>query len=177
MAGTHRSTVVLDKVLTAFFNSDDYFLEMTTRANKHLLVQFMLALEIKFERALHFHDEGNISSDDNCLPNPLIRSTHIYWVPSASETSFNLIYYQKQIKPTFLSTPKQTSVKFHFIMFFIEYHSTCLHANGQFCKIDDTPLPTADSNSDTEEEDFPWWSSMVWRTHTRQKVMHSYGSG
>ena len=34
MAGTYRSTVVLDKVHMAFFNSD-CFTEMTTRANEH----------------------------------------------------------------------------------------------------------------------------------------------
>ena len=35
-AGTYRSTEVLDKVHEAFFNSD-YFIEMTTRENEHLL--------------------------------------------------------------------------------------------------------------------------------------------
>ena len=44
IAGTYISTVVLNKVNTAFFNND-YFGEMTTRANKHLLAQFTLELE------------------------------------------------------------------------------------------------------------------------------------
>ena len=76
MACTHRSTVVLYKVHMAFFNSDD-FVEMTTRANEHLLAQFMLALEIEFERALNFHNDGYKSGDNYGLPKPLIISTCI----------------------------------------------------------------------------------------------------
>ena len=47
MAHTYRSTVVLEKVHTAFFNSA-YFGKIITRANEHLLAQFTLALEIEF---------------------------------------------------------------------------------------------------------------------------------
>ena len=42
VAGTFRSTAVLDKVHMAFFNSDD-FIDMTTRPNEILLATFMLA--------------------------------------------------------------------------------------------------------------------------------------
>ena len=79
MARTHKCTVVLDKVHAAFFNNDDS-VEMATRANEHFLAQFMLALEIKFERALHFHDGGYKRVYDNGLPKLLIRSTHNYLV-------------------------------------------------------------------------------------------------
>ena len=60
----------------------------------------MLALEIEFERALQFHDEGYESGDDYDLPKPLIRSTHIYLVSSAAETSFNPTNYQESTTPT-----------------------------------------------------------------------------
>ena len=50
IVSTHRSTVVLDKVSMAFFNCGEHFIEMTTRANEHLLAQFILALEKEFER-------------------------------------------------------------------------------------------------------------------------------
>ena len=82
---------------------------MTTGANKHLLACFSLALEIEFERALQFHNEGYESGDNYDLPKPLISSTHIYSVSSADETSFNSVGYQKSTIPTSLSTPKKTS--------------------------------------------------------------------
>ena len=47
MSDTYRSTMVLEKVHAAFFNSD-YFSEMTTRAKEHLLTQFTLVLETEF---------------------------------------------------------------------------------------------------------------------------------
>ena len=39
MAGTYRPTIVLNEVHMAFFNND-YFSEMTTMENEHILVQF-----------------------------------------------------------------------------------------------------------------------------------------
>ena len=74
MANTYRSTIVLDKVHVTFFNSD-YFGEMTTRINEHLLAQFTVASEIEFETALHFHDEGYEGSDDYNILKLLIRLT------------------------------------------------------------------------------------------------------
>ena len=99
MAGKYRSTVVLDKVHEAFFNSD-YFIEITTRENEHLLTQFPSALEIEFERALHFHDEGYESGDDYGLPKPLITSAYINSVSSAAKTSFNPTHYPESTAPT-----------------------------------------------------------------------------
>ena len=86
--GPHRSTTVLNRVHVAILNSD-YFSEITTWENEHLLAQFTIALEIEFERALQFHNEGYKSSDDYDLPKLLIRSTCIYSVLSVAETSFN----------------------------------------------------------------------------------------
>ena len=105
MAGTYRSTIALDKVHVAFFNSN-YSSEMTTRVNEHLLAQFMLPLEIEFERALQFHDESYKSSDNYDLPKLLIKPTHIYSVSSTPETSFNPTDYQESATPTSPSTPK-----------------------------------------------------------------------
>ena len=64
----------------------------------------MLALEIKFERALYLHDEGYKTGDGYDLPQPLHKSTCIYAVPSVAEVSFNPTGYQGSTVPTFLPT-------------------------------------------------------------------------
>ena len=148
MAGIYWSTVVLHKVHMAFFNRD-YFGEVTTRENKYLLVQFTWALEMEFERALQFHDEGYESSNDYDLPKLLIRSTHIYLVSSAVETSFNSTDYQESTTATSLSTPKPRQVELPL------HWAVC-----RWLAFSDTPLLAADSNNSAEEEDSP--TAVVW---------------
>ena len=75
-------------------------------ANGHLLAQFMLALEIKFEGALHFHNEGYEGGDDYGQPKMLIRSAYIYLVSPTAETSFNSTDYKGSTTPTSLLTLK-----------------------------------------------------------------------
>ena len=70
-ADTYRSTVIIDKVHERFFHSGN-FIKITCMVNEHHLVQFMFILEIKFERALHLHDEGYKSDDNYGLPKQLI---------------------------------------------------------------------------------------------------------
>ena len=127
----------------ASFNSD-YFGEMTTRANKHLLAQFTLALEIEFEKALQFHNEGYKSSDDYDLPKLLIWLTHNYLISSAAEASFNPTDYQRAATPTYLSTLKWRQVEL-----------PLLWGVHRWLTFSDTPLLAADSNNDAEEEDVP----------------------
>ena len=143
VADTYSSTIILDNAYMAFFN-DDYFGKMTTRVNEHLLAQFTFALEIKFDRALQFHDEDYESSDDYDLPKPLIRWTHIYLVSPSSDTIFNPIDYQVSTTPIPPLTPKWRQVE-------LPLHLT-VH---KWLNFSDTPLLAADSNSDAEEEDFP----------------------
>ena len=75
MAGTYRSIKILNSNFHMAFFISDYFGEMNTRVNEHLLAQFTLALEIGFESALQFHNEGYESDGNHDLPKPLIRST------------------------------------------------------------------------------------------------------
>ena len=110
VASTYRSTMVLDRVYKAFFYSED-FLDWAHRPHQILLVTFMMALEIKFERALYLHSESYETSDNYGLPQPLNKFTCIYSVPSAAETSFSPTDCQKPMISTSLSTPKQRSVK------------------------------------------------------------------
>ena len=102
-----------------------------------------LALEIEFERALQFHDEGYESSDDYGLPKLLIRSAHIYSVSSSAETSYNPADYQESPTPTSQSTVKQRPVEFPL------HQAVC-----RWLTVSDIPLLAADSDSNTEE-DFP----------------------
>ena len=148
----------------AFFNSD-YFIKMTTRASKHLLAQFTLALEIEFERSLHFYDEGYETGDDCGLSKP-ITSTHIYLVSSAAETSFNPTDIQKSTTPTSPLTPKWRPVEFPL------HWAVC-----RWLPFSYMPLLAADYHSYTEEEDFPTaaLNDLVWSeepTPDRQLCIH-----
>ena len=62
VAGTYRSTVVLNRVYKAFFHSED-FLHWGHRPDQILLAMLMLALEIKLKQALFLHDIGYKTSD------------------------------------------------------------------------------------------------------------------
>ena len=57
LARNHRSTVIIDKVYKAFFHCDDY-LHWVNRPDQILHSSFILTLKVKFELALHQHDEG-----------------------------------------------------------------------------------------------------------------------
>ena len=129
---------------------------------------FMLDLEIEFERALYLYDEGYKTSDDYGLPQPLNKSTCIYSVWSVDEASFDPAYYQKPMAPTSPLTPKWRPVE-------------CPPSlkSSQMTKLQWLALICSRfwwwwrgelpySN--------PWWPGMIWRTHTRQGHMHSYGS-
>ena len=100
-ASTYRSTVVLNRVYKAFFYSEN-FLDWVHRPDQILWAMFMLALEIKFERApLYLHDEGYETGDDYGLPQLLNKSTScIYSVPSVAEASFDPTDYQRPMMPT-----------------------------------------------------------------------------
>ena len=82
--GTFRATAILSRVHKAFFNY--HFNEMTYMPDEIILARIMTALDLEFERALHYYDEGYDS--DYGLPCPFMRPTHIYLL-STTEASFN----------------------------------------------------------------------------------------
>ena len=51
---------------------------MTHMPDEIVLAQIMTSLDLKFERALHFHDEGYESDNDNGLPVQVMRPVCIY---------------------------------------------------------------------------------------------------
>ena len=55
-AGTYRSTPILE-VHKAFFNYYQFH-GMTYMWGEIILARMMTALDLEFERALHYHDEG-----------------------------------------------------------------------------------------------------------------------
>ena len=63
IAGTDRATSLLGRIHTAFF-SYHQFIEMTTMSDEIVLASTMTALDLEFERALYYHDEGYDSDND-----------------------------------------------------------------------------------------------------------------
>ena len=53
-AGTYRTTAILRRVHTAFFNYK-YFSKMNNMPDEIVLAKIMTALDLEFERALHYH--------------------------------------------------------------------------------------------------------------------------
>ena len=80
-AGMYRATAILSRVHTAFFNYH-YFSEMTNMPDKIVLASIMTVLDLEFERALHYHNEGYDSDNDNGLP----RSRYAACMPLSSAT-------------------------------------------------------------------------------------------
>ena len=123
------------------------------RPDQILLATFMLALEIKFERALYLHDEGYEASDDYDLPQPLNKSTLIYAVPLVATSPFNPTDYQKLMVPISLSTLKWRPVE-----------SQLCWVVHKWLNVNDSPLPAVNSNDDIEDNfpiaplDDPVWS-------------------
>ena len=65
---------------------------MTHIPDEIVLARIMTALGFKFEKALHYHDEGYKNGNDYGLPTQVIRPVHVYSVLTI-ETSFNLTDY------------------------------------------------------------------------------------
>ena len=62
-AGTYRATYILGRVRADFFNYHQ-FNEMTHMPDEIVLARSITPLDLEFEKALHYHDEGYES--DNC---------------------------------------------------------------------------------------------------------------
>ena len=84
MAGNHRSTVIKDKVYKAFFHCDDYF-HLANRPDQVLHSTIILALDIKFEMALHQQDEGYDTDNIYDVPQLFKRTACIHVVITTNE--------------------------------------------------------------------------------------------
>ena len=58
------------------------------------LARMMTALDLEFEKALHYHDKGYESDNDYGLPAQIMRPVHIYSV-SNTKASFNPADYKE----------------------------------------------------------------------------------
>ena len=83
------------------------FQAMANMSDEIFLARMITSVDLEFQRALHYHDEGYKSNSDYGLPPHITRPVCIYSMFSA-EASFNLADYTKarrQLSPYFL-TPK-----------------------------------------------------------------------
>ena len=67
---------------------------MTYMSEYNVLARMMAALDLEFEKALYYHDEGYESDNDYGLPVKVMRPVHIYSV-STTEGPFNLANYEE----------------------------------------------------------------------------------
>ena len=75
--GRYRSTCILEKVHKAFFNYYQ-FSAMNYMPDVIILARMMTVLDLEFERALHYHDEGYESDNDYGLPSQITRPICVY---------------------------------------------------------------------------------------------------
>ena len=78
---------------------------MTNIPDEIVLARIMTVLDLEFERALHYHNEGYDSDNDYDLPGPFMRPVHIYLV-SMTEASLNPMDYKGVQSPTSPSEPR-----------------------------------------------------------------------
>ena len=83
--GTYRAMAILSRVHIAFFNYS-HGSKMTNMSDEIVLARIMTALDLEFERALHYHDEGYDSDNDCDIPGLFMRPVCIYLV-SVNEAS------------------------------------------------------------------------------------------
>ena len=102
--GMYRATEILSRVHTAFF-SYHYIIEITNMPDEIVLARIMTALDLEFERALHYHDEGYDSDNDYGLPDRFMRPVCNYLV-SVTEASLNPTGYKDAHISISPSTPR-----------------------------------------------------------------------
>ena len=78
---------------------------MTNMPDEIVWARIMTALDLEFQRALHYHDEGYDSENDYRLPTQVMRPFHVYSV-STTEDSFNPTDYNGAQCPIFPFTPR-----------------------------------------------------------------------
>ena len=103
-AGMYTATAILGKVHTAFLNYN-YFSKMINMPDEIVIARIMAALDLEFERALHYCNERYDSDNDYDLPVLFMRPLCIYLV-STTQTFLNLMDYKGAQCPTSPSTPR-----------------------------------------------------------------------
>ena len=86
---------------------------MTYMPDEIVLARMMTALDLEFEKAMHYHEEGYKSDNDYRLPPEVMMPVYIYSV-FTTEASFNLAEYnetQHTISPFMSRWPR--SLPFH----------------------------------------------------------------
>ena len=78
---------------------------MTNMPVEIVLASTISALDLEFERALQYHDEGYGSDNDYGLPGPVIRPVCTYLV-STIEATFSPTDYKEAQLPTSPFTPR-----------------------------------------------------------------------
>ena len=129
------------KICKASFNYYQFHV-MANMADDIALAGMMTALDLKFKRALHYHDEGYKSNNDYGLLSCITRLVYVYSVFSA-EASFNPADYTTtkcQLSPFNLRHPRGLP--------FWEGDCQCL-------TFDVTTLLVSAADSEDEEEDLP----------------------
>ena len=76
---TDHAMLILGRIHAAFFNYHQ-FNKMTHMPDEIVLARIMTALDLEFEKALHYHDEGYESDKDYGLPAWVTRSVSVYSV-------------------------------------------------------------------------------------------------
>ena len=150
--GRYRSTSILEKVHKAFFN---YYQinAMTYMLDEIILARMMTALDLEFERALHYHGERYESYNDYGLPPQITR-------PICCNQ------YLHQRSPLTQLTPPQPSTQSHpsprcprslpfreGVCWCLTFHKIPLPMPETYSEDDEEPLSTADLDDWVWDED------------------------
>ena len=104
ISGRYKTTSVLERIHAAFFTSHQ-IRDMIYIPDEIVLARMMTALDLEFEKAIHYHDEGYERDNNYGLPLQVMRPVHVYSV-STTEASYNLTEYMVTQCPISPFTPK-----------------------------------------------------------------------
>ena len=92
-AGRYRAISIIGRVHAAFFNCHQ-FNALTYMPGQIVLARMMTALDLEFEKALHYQNEGFESYKDYHLLPHVMRPVYVFSV-FTTEASFNLDEYKE----------------------------------------------------------------------------------
>ena len=139
--GRYRAMSIFGRVHAAFFNHHQLD-AMTYMPDENVLARMMTALELEFEKVMHYHNEGYKSDNDYGLPAQVMRPLCIHSV-STTEASLNLADYKEAQLTISPFTPR-----------WLRSLPFCegVHQNLTF---NETPPPTPEVDSDDDDEVSP----------------------
>ena len=155
IAGRYRTTSILGRFHAVFFNCHQSK-AVTYMLDEIVLVRMMTALDLEFEKAMHYHDEG-YESDTDCGFQPQVtRPIDIYSV-FTTEASFDLAELTTSQCPISPFNPRSpSSLPF--------WEGVCQHLTFE------EMLPPTEENSEDEEDlptvdiGYPVWSEEPYQT-------------